>query len=334
VTFQPPVNLNKSGAGQGCDIAVEADGDIYVTWRDFEFSSSHKNSGLSFVRSTDGGLSFSKVRKIASFPLYTPFDGARDCGDGDYECPGGFVFARIPLEPRITSDPTGELPGVFVAFNAIDPSTVEPSDTSYSSAGAGLVGRSVVWLMRTTNDGRAWSGPYRPNSVTDGHQFFPDADALAGRLAVVWQDSRVDSCYDVQLPIGNDADGTRCNAAGDVNTYVAVSTNGASFGPSVRVSSETQEIQYEMFGSRSIPFIGDYIWIQLAEQQDGSLFGYTAWTDNRDVVEGNDPREETQDGFDVHMCVEELPDGTWGPNTCPNAGGLSQNIYGNSITIP
>jgi hypothetical protein len=89
-----------------------------------------------------------------------------------------------------------------------------------------------------------------------------------------------------------------------------------------------------MFANRQVPFYGDYNWIQLAELADGSLFGYLAWTDNRDVLAGTDPREEEQDGFDVHQCRELREDGTYGPDTCPNAGGLNQNIYGNSLTIP
>jgi hypothetical protein len=58
------------------------------------------------------------------------------------------------------------------------------------------------------------------------------------------------------------------------------------------------------------------------------------WTDNRDVLPGTDPREAAQDGFDVDMCIALQPDGTYGQNTCPNSGGLDQNIYGNTISIP
>jgi hypothetical protein len=102
----------------------------------------------------------------------------------------------------------------------------------------------------------------------------------------------------------------------------------------MQASSVGQQSQYEMFGSRDIPFLGDYNWIQLVELGDGSLFGYLTWTDHRDVVPGTDPREAVQDGFDVDMCVALLPNGTYGPNTCPNSGGLDQNIYGNTISIP
>ena len=114
-------------------------------------------------------------------------------------------------------------------------------------------------------------------------------------------------------------------------------------------------VQYEMFGSRDIPFHGDYNWISLARRPDGSLFGYMSWTDNRDVVEGDDPRETTapggyDDNFDVLQCRVDLgapadsgvasgiplarADAPFTGDNCGNAGGVDQNIYGTSITFP
>jgi hypothetical protein len=89
-----------------------------------------------------------------------------------------------------------------------------------------------------------------------------------------------------------------------------------------------------MFGGRDLPFQGDYNWIQMAGLDDGSVLAYMTWTDNRDVFEGEDPREADQDGFDVHQCREDLGGGVFGPDTCANAGGLDQNIYGNSAVFP
>jgi hypothetical protein len=335
-TFSKPVNLTEGGAGQGCDVAVEADGDVYVIWRDFELSSSHKNFGVSFARSTDGGLTFSRASKIASFAGYNPFDGARDCGDGAELCPSEFVFHRVPLEPRITSDPTGQLPGVFALWQAVDPATVVPSDTTYSSTGPGSfgtdeVGQSFVWVSRTTNDGRTWDPAVKVSDNPVGHQYFPDGDALAGRLAVVWQDSRSDPCYSVQLPVGNTEDATSCGTDA-LRTYTAVSADGQTFGNAIQASSVGQQPQYEMFASASVPFLGDYNWIQLVERDDGSLFGYMSWTDNRDVVPGTDPREAEQDGFDVESGWVQQPDGSFTRSF--NLGGYDQNIYGNSIEIP
>jgi hypothetical protein len=334
-TFTKPIAISGRNAAQGCDIAVEHDGDVYVSWRDFETSSSKKNFGVSAVRSADGGLTFSSPVKVATLPGYNPFDGARDCGDGPDECPSGFVFSRVPLEPRLTTDPTGQLPGIYSIVQATDPATIVSSTSSYSSVGApsasGLVGQGAIYLMRSVDNGKTWSAPYRVNASSAGHQFFPDADALAGRLVVVWQDSRADPCYSVQRPIGNTASATACASPG-VNTYTAVSTNGTTFGPAIKASSVANQPQYEMFDAASVPFYGDYNWIQLVERGDGSLFGYMAWTDNRDVKPGTDPREATQDGFDVESGWQLQPDGTYTRQF--NLGGYDQNIYGNSITIP
>jgi hypothetical protein len=332
-TFSKGISIAGKTAGQGCDIAVEADGDVYVSWRDFELNASHRTFGMSVIRSSDGGVTFpGQPVKIAKIVGYSPFDGARDCGDGTEACPAGYVFSRVPLEPRLTSDPTGQLPGVFSVWQASDPDTVVPADTSYSSTGPGSfgtdsVGQGSIYISGSTDDGETWSDPVRVTDASAGHQFFPDADALAGRLAVVWQDSRTDDCYDVQLPIGNTPTGTNC---GDdaVHSYVAVSADGETFGGAIQASSVPNNPQYEMFAARQIPFYGDYNWIQLVEVGD-SLFGYMTWTDNRDVVPGTDPRETTQDGFDVDQCQDET-----GANLCPNSGGLDQNIYGNSLSIP
>jgi hypothetical protein len=354
-TFSRPMTISRTNeilSVQGCDIAVEADGDVYVTFR--TFAGGNRQSGLAFARSEDGGQSFSRARLIRNITEYNPFDSARDCGDGPFECPAEFVFARIPLEPRVTADQTGLLDGVFLVYNEIDPTTVEDSDpsSSYTSAGspgAGEVGQSQVYVVSctgtclTTNAGN-WSEPVAVDEEATGHQFFPDIDAHAGQLGVVWQDSRTDDCYDVQRPMGNTAAATACPSPDVVNTFVAVlSDDGLTFDPAILASSEGHQPEYEMFGNRDIPFQGDYNWISLTVCTAGAegctagdVFGYFVWTDNRDVVVGvganGDVREDDVDGFDVHQCRTET-DETFGPDTCANFGGLNQNIYGNTLEI-
>lgn len=335
-TFSRPVALSGGpgmGYPQGCDIAVEADGDVYVTWRTYAGPSSNAPDGLAFARSADGGASFAPARFIRSIVPYAPNDGTRDCGDGPYACPSGYVFARIPLEPRVTADQTGVLPGVYLVYNEVAPESIVPSGSTYSSAGAGMVGQSLVYVVSSTDDGATWSEPLAVDPAPAGHQFFADGDALDGRLAIVWQDSRTDTCYSVLRPIGNAEGAVACGSAEVVNTFVAASDDGSTFTPAVKVSDVGHQPQYEMFGGRDVPFQGDYNWISLVRDGTG-LFGYLAWTDNRDVLAGTDPREAVQDGFDVHQCRADLGGGAWGPDTCPNAGGLDQGIYGNSISIP
>ena len=359
-TFSHPIAVSRSEdikSIQGCDIAIEADGDVYVTFRTFTANQVQREA-LGFVRSTDGGMTFSRSQIVTNITPYFPVDGTRDCGDGPFHCPSDLVFHRVPLEPRSTADQTGELPGVWLTYNAIDPTTVVPSDPeqagSYSSAGAGRVGQSVVYVARSTDDGATWDiGPVESNP--EGHQFFPDIDAHAGVAGVVWQDNR-GGTYNVQYPIGNtrDADGRGISAGTEiVNTFLSAWTDDG-WGDTVQVSTEAHQSQYEMFGSRDIPFHGDYNWISLATRDDGSVVGYMSWTDNRDVIPGEDPRETEAedgfvDGFDVRQCrvdLGEQPGGSilpgvpraraeapWTGDNCGNAGGLDQNIYGISVTF-
>jgi hypothetical protein len=337
-TFSRPISLSFGKDVQGCDIAIESDGDLYVTWGTRDTPSAIDEQGLAIARSTNGGASFLPAHQIATFTRYFPSDGPRDCGDGAFICTSEFVFFRVPLEPRVTADQSGMLPGIYATYNAVDPATVVPSTSTYSSAGpnSGFVGRSVVYVIRSTDDGDSWSDPIAVDPAGGrGHQFFSDVDALGGKLVAIWQDNRTDDAYSVQLPIGNtlDAQGRPVASGTDVvGTYASVSDDGLSFTPLGEMSSATHQPSYEMFGNRQIPFQGDYNWIALAFDGASSLFGYMGWTDNRDVLAGTDIREtDYVDGFDVHQCrtLAALE-----PDRCPNAHGLDQNIYGQSLTLP
>src|SRR6266545_3891143 len=301
-TFSDPTLLSFGKDVQGCDIAIENDGDVYVTWGTRNTPSAIDAQGLAIARSDDGGATFEPGHQIAAFTRYFPSDGARDCGDGAAACPSRFVFFRVPLEPRVTADQSGTLPGIYATYNAVDPATVVPSTTSYSSAGAnsGLVGRSVVYVIRSADNGQTWSSPVPVDPAGGrGHQDFSDVDALGGKLVAVWQDNRTD--------------------------------DAATFTPLGMISSVTHQPSYEMFGNRSVPFQGDYNWVALAFDGASSLFGYMGWTDNRDVRPGVDIREtDYVDGFDVFQCRTPA---ALEPDLCPNAHGLDQNIYGQSLTL-
>jgi hypothetical protein len=166
-----------------------------------------------------------------------------------------------------------------------------------------------------------------------GHQFFADADALDGKLGVMWEDSRADPAYSVQFPIGNtrDAQG-RAVSSGDqiVNTYLAYSYDGVNFA-STKVSDVGQQTERE--AGIGPPFHGDYNWISLAKRPDGSVLAYMAWADTRDIVKGTDPREGFDDGFDAELCWHPQPSGSFEAG-CINGGGTDYNIYGNSAVFP
>ena len=355
--------LISDGYVQGCDIAVEHDGDVYVSWRSFAAPGAGRVDGMRLARSTDGGATFDRPRQVASFVPYFPNQGgSRNCGDGPFFCGApGFVFHRVPLEPRLTADQTGTVPGLFATWNAVDPASVMASVSPYASAGSGLVGRSLVYAARSADNGASWSAPrpVDPSPADPGHQYFSDIDAYGGKLVAVWQDNRTDDAYSVQLPIGNrlDAQGRAVSSGTDVvATYAAVSDDGLTWTPVGMVSSATHQPQKEMFGARDISFQGDYNWVAIADGNGsaaGGLFAYLVWTDNRQVVDGVDPRETEAengfvDGFDVDQCLvdlgrspddvnEDVPlarsDAPYSGNNCGNTGGLDQDIFGTSLPL-
>jgi hypothetical protein len=87
------------------------------------------------------------------------------------------------------------------------------------------------------------------------------------------------------------------------------------------------------YGS-ALPFAGDYLYVSSL----GS-FAYGVWTDWRDTVQGTDPRESPEDEdaatADVLQCrtlntvqTKKGPFSFWSGDLCPHAGGIDQNIYG------
>ena len=383
-TYSQPQKISEGVHGsQFCDIAVTSTGTVYVTWRSFEGRGGGQVNGVAVVKSTDGGANFTKPQIVTEFIPWDVGDRAgvpaevreeameeaceqgdgiecgesengpereqtptRDCGDGPFVCESGYVFFREDSQTRITSDPTDTAhpQAAYIVYNATVPGTQTPTGTSYGTVEPGVGSQGQLYLIRTL-DGSSWSGPTRITPAqAKGHQFFPDVDANAGQLHVVWQDSRNDTATGPPttpsggdfrtVPIANrwvpaNPPGSRAVGVGiGVETFYAVSTNlGVSFTQQP-VSARSQMPQYEQFGNRDLPFFGDYNSI--------SAVGDTVlmdWTDQRDPDEtkpGTDPRYtngDGTDGFDVLQC--RTPVGTgFSADTCPNAGGLDQNIFG------
>jgi hypothetical protein len=350
---------------QFADIAVTSNGTVYLAYRQFETRRGHQESAIAYVVSTDGGRSFSKPAVATSFE---PFDAAdfagdpaaaaeahkeayenadgpeseageesvgdsRDCGSGPFACQSGFVFFRHDSQPRITADPKAADQRVYLVYDATIPGTEQASQTTYNTAdpaGSTLrVGQGGVYFTSLT--GATWSTPRLLAPTPRGHQLFPDINADGGVLHAVWHDSRNDPAYSVQFPPGNngaarDATGFAAPTRG-LDAYGASSTTGGDAWSVARLSSVSQMPNYEMFGDRRVPFHGDYNYVSSI----GS-FAYNVWTDTRQVVAGDDPRYTGGEGFDVLQCRTQDDTGAWGPDTCPNAGGLDQDIFGRAST--
>jgi hypothetical protein len=328
-TFSKPIKISKSVANaQGSDVAVAPDGTIYVVWRQFGFPARGVDDAIVYVKSTNGGASFSNPQTIRSIVGYDRSDqyvtggSARDCGDGAFLCETSFVFHREDSLPQATADADGN---VFVTWEQVTPAA-DNGDTYHPD------GQSSVVVTTSTNGGGTWSDPLAADPQANGHQWWPNLayDKSTGELTLIYYDSREDASYSVNRPPGNTADGNSiCQGAGGIgtavcdvlNTFIATSSDGTTWSPT-KVSSVGHQPEYEMFGNRQDPFHGDYLWVDSA---GGTTYG--TWTDNRDVVPGADPREATQDGFDVLQC-RATPTAA---DTCANAGGVNQNIYGAAL---
>jgi hypothetical protein len=267
---------------------------------------------------------------------------ARDCGDGPFQCLSGYVFFRADTQVRATADPTAgaDASTVYAVFDASVPGSETPTGSSYGTVEPGVGTQASVFFVKTTDGGTTWSTPTRVDAQPKGHQFFPDVSAAGGRLAVLWQDSRADTASGPPttpsggdfrtVPIGNvwnaaNPPGATAAPAG-VNTFVATSTNGGATWSTQQASAAAQNPQFEQFGDRDIPFFGDYNYVAVS---GAAMLG--AWTDQRDTVPGTDPRYtngDGTDGFDVHQCRTQNPDGSFSVDTCPDDGGLDQNIFG------
>lgn len=360
---------------QFCDIAVTRNGTVFVAWRQFAWFPDRgqmQDNAVVWVKSTDGGRTFTKPAEAARFVGWDVQDRfgspaaagrasyeaclaadltigncaspepkvhARNCGDGPFSCRSGYVFFRVNTQVRVTADPTaaGDPDAAYVVYDATVPGSETPTGTTYGTVGSGTGSQASVHFIKTTDGGATWSAPARIDPQAAGHQFFPDIDADGGKLHAVWQDTRNDTATGPPgtagdfrtVPINNDwvaanpPGGVR-SAPDGVEAFHAVSSDGGASWSSAVVSTAGTMPQYEQFGDRDVPFFGDYNSID--------AFGSAVlmdWTDQRDTAAGNDPRYtngDDTDGFDVLQC--RVFSSAWGPDTCPNDGGLDQNIYG------
>jgi hypothetical protein len=334
-TFTTPMKLTPSIHDvQGPDIAVTGNGHVYVTYRQFS-GKAHQPDAIEVVKSTDCGATFGAPRVLATL---IPFDyvdrspsggAARDCGDGPDACQSGYTYPRNGTLPRSTSDQADTAhEWVHVVYEATVPGSIVPTGTTFGSTGvSGEGGQSAIYYLRHDGAAGTVTGPDRIDVEGVGQQLFPDLAVSAGTVHAIWWDSRNDTMNGAatfrERPIGNDAAG---NVGPSLDVFGATrAAAGGSWSTATRITDVTSNPNYEQFDARQVPFAGDYLWV---DSQGGLTFA--TWTDWRNTVAGTDQRETTPDeaGADVHQCRLTRPNGTLTGDTCPRAGGLDQDIYG------
>ena len=312
-SFSSPIHLDAgSGSASFADAAVGPDGAVYVTYRTYAIGGQTADA-FWIVKSSDGGRTFGVPRLVASI---TPFSsdqftggtGGADCGDGPFACPSSLTFSRFDSLSAVAADATG----VHVVYAARLPS------------GQGKV------FVRNSPDGVSWLTPAATlDAVPTGHQWTPDIASAAGRLNVVFYDSRGDPGYAPNVPPGDTATGA--NSGDVINTVLAQSTDGGTTWSETQLSTHGSNFGWETHGARRDGFWGDYIYISAVP---GAVV--SVWTDSRDLVPGVDPREPTAtDRFDVYQPCTYVPNdinaASYSSPTiadpCLSQGGLDQNIY-------
>src|SRR5947207_6598865 len=345
-TFSAPMKLSQTVHDiQFPDISYTGDGHVYVTYR--QFADVHGNSmtdAIAYNASTDCGATFSAPHVVQTFEPYDPtdigVDGTvfGDCGDAVSGCESGYTFMRGGTQVRATADQQDATHDyVYVVYDPSIPGTEVPSGTTYGSVTSedlpakfhqDVGSQSGIYFFRLDGATGAHTAPVLIDDprVHGGLQRFPDISVDAGSMHALWWDSRNDPCYSPARPLGNCADRSTVPS---LDAFAASgSTSTLTWSGATRLSDVSSNPNWEQFGGRTVPFGGDYLYISSV----GS-FSYGTWTDWRNVVAGTDPREGgdgDNDAADVKQCRAQNPDGSFGSDTCPFAGGLDQNIYGDT----
>ena len=309
------VTPQEQGTASFADLAVGPDGTVYLTFLTYQ-SSARPTADVWLLSSTDGGVSFGDPVNVASVELFdsNQFAGATgtvDCGDGPFACESGFTFSRFFTNSAVAADEDG----VHVVW-----------------ASELASGQNKVFVRNSADGGETWDDdPITLDGVTDGHQWFPDIASADGTMTVIFYDSRSDPAYDPDIPPGNTTEGV--NSGDVVQAFVAQSSDGGVSWTETPVSSAGSNFGWETHGSRRVGFWGDYLYVSSVP---GAV--NVVWTDSRDLVPGDDPRDGASDnGFSVFQdnCVYD-PNDINAPayvtpkigDRCLDEGGLDQNIYG------
>ncbi len=268
-------------------------GEVYVVWQlgprilDLQ-GTSEAGSAVAFARSLDGGQTFEVPRTVANInSMYR-------------NPPAGYGKSRMNDQPRIAVASSGRYRGrVYNSYyESVQPVTGPTTIQSPVS--------SQIYLTWSDDQGQTWSTPTplgSPVPPTGIKRFWPTVTVRpGGDVDVVYLESlekQVTPAPDdveCNVPIGGGAQRRQGPLSSLVNTYGIQSRNGgATFGPPVRISSDTSNwctVTYT-FANPNFSNFGDYI-----GTASGGNRTFVTWPDGRngvsDVffaeVHGKDPK--------------------------------------------
>lgn len=259
---------------QGCNLAVEPDGDVYVGYRTFDNNptvSNPNDSAIFVARSTDGGVTFGTPVRVARFVDYRQ------------------NATRTPPVFRTFSDVSmaADANGVYVAWQ-----------------GRNGANGSDVFLSRSKTNGSSWETPVIPNVAGASHQLMPALAAAGGTLSVVWYDSRSEPAFTAAGPVSGQCPAgatTQVDCTGMEVFYDQASTTAAgplAFGSDLAVTDDS--FNPNTYGSiKAItPFIGDYIAVAATAST-----AYVVWADNRDVNPTLNAQEDASTATDPPALI-------------------------------
>ncbi len=206
----------------------------------------------------------------------------------------GYTFFRADTTPRAATDQNDKSSeNVYIVYDAAYGPDV-PTGSTYGMVGPGTGSLSAVYYTRLDGATGTHTTPVLVDTPTKQHQLFPDIAVNAGTAHVLWWDSRNDtSCATAttcaKQPVGNTADRHVVPSLDTFAKNFAVAS-GPGTGAATLLSAVTTNPNYEQFADRTVPFAGDYLWIDSVGTRT-----YGVWTDWRDTVAGSDQREACSD---------------------------------------
>lgn len=352
-TWGAAIKLSESQhTDQGTTIAIDPDtGAIYVAWR--RFATASQSNAIVFVKSTDGGLTFTKPVVIRTMGLSFPAG------------PGG------PFDQRTTSE--------TFRTNSHPTITVDQNGTVYLAwAERQADMQAKIMLTYSTNGGMTWIPPLVVDGAAPGHQYMPSLAFAGGSVMLMWYDQRKDEAQvapeayiaDLYKHHRHTVD-VRVARIDPVNldnasSFIHPSKQASRYRYKLigwdenTVTLEKLEHAYTgltMFQKGTVPFGGDYIDLTAAPvflpTPDGE------WKYNTDTVDPMDPSKPLvtafhlawQDTRDVKLPIDDLwpdwslyrapmstqPDGQfpsppYPTNNCDYTGMMNQNVYTACVT--